>query len=293
MANRRFEMYEYRQVLNRMRLGETDRAVARSGLMGREKAGAFRKLACDHGWLDPTGPLPDDATLARALQPSSSTRTQTESLVLPHQSEVTAWWRRGIRGRTIHQALVRNYGSGSYSSIRRFLQQLNASHPDASTVLDFDPGEVAQVDFGKGPTITDVHTGELVLPISTTAMEGDDGMIAILQSLLQLIFKLGTPDVIFQEGGVDSRTHCSARRACLNLQSYWGARAQDVGRTRSHLSFSRDRHCSRERRPYPWWNNHHLEKEIRCIHGWHEAGFHRKWAGHELAAERTHPPRLW
>ena len=91
MANRRFEMYEYRQVLNRMRLGETDRAVARSGLMGREKAGAFRKLARDQGWLDPTGPLPDDATIARALQPSSSTRTQTESLVLPHQTEVTAW----------------------------------------------------------------------------------------------------------------------------------------------------------------------------------------------------------
>ena len=161
MANRRFEMYEYRQVLNRMRLGETDRAVARSGIMGREKAGVFRKLACDHGWLDPTGPLPDDATLARVLQSTSSTRPQTESLVLPHQSEVTAWWRRGIRGKTIHQALVRNYGfTGSYSSIRRFLQQLNASHPDASTVLDFDPGDVAQVDFGKGPTITDVHTGE-------------------------------------------------------------------------------------------------------------------------------------
>jgi hypothetical protein len=38
MANRRFEMYQYRQVLTRMRLGDTDRAIARAGLMGRPKA---------------------------------------------------------------------------------------------------------------------------------------------------------------------------------------------------------------------------------------------------------------
>jgi transposase len=155
-------MYEYRQVLNRMRLGETDRAVARSGLMGREKARDFRKLARDHGWLDPSNPLPDNATLTQALPVPSSCRPQTSSLVLPHQEQVTVWWRRGIRGKTIHQALVRNHGfTGSYSSIRRFLQQLKAAHPEASTVLDFDPGEVAQVDFGKGVKITDVHTGEV------------------------------------------------------------------------------------------------------------------------------------
>ena len=40
MANRRFEMYEYRQVLTRMRLGDSDRAIARSGLKGRQKASA-------------------------------------------------------------------------------------------------------------------------------------------------------------------------------------------------------------------------------------------------------------
>ena len=37
MANRRFEMYEYRQVLSRLRLGESSRAISRAGLMGRRK----------------------------------------------------------------------------------------------------------------------------------------------------------------------------------------------------------------------------------------------------------------
>ena len=37
MANRRFEMYEYRQVIFRMRMGQSDRTIAKSGLMGRLK----------------------------------------------------------------------------------------------------------------------------------------------------------------------------------------------------------------------------------------------------------------
>ena len=61
MANRRFEMYQYRQVLTRMRLGNSDRAIARSALMGRQKAGAslraythgqaLREVAGREGWL--------------------------------------------------------------------------------------------------------------------------------------------------------------------------------------------------------------------------------------------------
>jgi len=35
MSKRSFEMYQYRQVLLRMRQGDSDREIARSGLMGR------------------------------------------------------------------------------------------------------------------------------------------------------------------------------------------------------------------------------------------------------------------
>ena len=38
-------MFEYRQVLTRMRLGDTDRAIARTGLMGRRKAAQLRLTA--------------------------------------------------------------------------------------------------------------------------------------------------------------------------------------------------------------------------------------------------------
>lgn len=59
MANRKFEMHEYRQVLIRMRLGDSDRAITKAGLMGRRKVGEVRRIAEAAGWLKPEVPLPD------------------------------------------------------------------------------------------------------------------------------------------------------------------------------------------------------------------------------------------
>ena len=64
MSKRSFEMYQYRQVLLRMRQGDSDREIARTKLMGRGKTAAVRELAAPRGWLDPATPLPDDAALA-------------------------------------------------------------------------------------------------------------------------------------------------------------------------------------------------------------------------------------
>ena len=94
MTNRRFEMYEYRQVIVRMRLGESDRAIAQTGLMGRKKVKSVREMARSRGWLDPGNELPDDAELA-ARFPTTAPRAQATSLVEPHADEVTKWWGSG------------------------------------------------------------------------------------------------------------------------------------------------------------------------------------------------------
>jgi hypothetical protein len=60
-------MYEYRQVLVRMRMGESNRAIAEAGLMGRKKAQKLRDLAQAHGWLEPLNSLPDNTQLATVL----------------------------------------------------------------------------------------------------------------------------------------------------------------------------------------------------------------------------------
>ena len=161
MSNRRFEMYEYRQVIYRMRLGESNRAIAKAGLMGRRKAAELRRIAQAQAWLS-NGPLPDDSVIAAQLDNKSDSVLQ-QSLVLAYANEVESWWDKGIQGTTIHQALIRKYGfAGSYSSVRRFLSTLKQSNPQATTILEFEPGEAAQVDFGAGPKITDVFSGEQI-----------------------------------------------------------------------------------------------------------------------------------
>lgn len=154
-------MFEYRQVLVRLRQGDTDREIARSGLMGRRKAGEVREVALSHGWLEPALPLPDDAMLAAAFQPDAPRPATCVSSLEGFREQITQWADAGIQGTTMHAALVRNHGyAGSYSAVRRFLQSLPRA-VDATMRLSFAPGEAAQVDFGAGPEIIDTATGEI------------------------------------------------------------------------------------------------------------------------------------
>ena len=163
MGNRRFEMYEYRQIISRMRLGESDRAISKAGLMGRKKVAKLRILAKNHDWLDPTNTLPDDNALNQALKPQELTQPQ-ESSVLPFKKEVEDWVSSNVSGTVILRTLQEKHDyEGGYSSVKRFIKKLkDSAPPDATVMLDFDPGEVAQVDFGKGPEIIDVTTGEVI-----------------------------------------------------------------------------------------------------------------------------------
>jgi transposase len=132
--------------------------------MGRRKVAAVRSVAGRHGWLDPATPLPDDAILATVFAGRPRAPTCVSSLE-PLRVAITAWFEAGIQGTTIHDALQRQHGySGSYSAVRRFLRGLAAAHPQVCTTtrLDFAPAEAAQVDFGAGPTIVDVSTGEVI-----------------------------------------------------------------------------------------------------------------------------------
>ncbi|MCK9540326.1 IS21 family transposase [Dokdonella sp.] len=156
-------MYQYRQVLLRMRQGDSDREIARSGLMGRPKAAAVRAVAQGRGWLEPAVPLPDDAVLAQVFtvppRPASCIST-----LEPFRRQLEQWLRAGIQGTTIHRALCRDHGfTGSYSAVRRFVQAHAAAQPVATTMrLDFAPGDAVQVDFGAGPAVPHPRTGEVL-----------------------------------------------------------------------------------------------------------------------------------
>lgn len=157
-------MFQYRQALVQMRQGDSDRDIARSKRMGRRKAAALRAVAQAQGWLDAAQPLPDDAALAAVLgqRPRASTCVST---LEPLRGVISAWFAERVQATTIHAALRERHGyTGSYSAVRRFVRALAAAEPSANTTtrLDFAPGEAAQVDFGAGPAIVDVTTGDAI-----------------------------------------------------------------------------------------------------------------------------------
>ena len=98
-------MFQYRQVLVRLRQGDSDRDIARSRLMGRPKVAALRGLAASQGWLVPEAPLPDDATLSAAIGQARRARS-TISTVEPYRAQVERWATEGVGGIAIHAARV-------------------------------------------------------------------------------------------------------------------------------------------------------------------------------------------
>jgi len=154
-------MFELRQVLVRMRQGDSDRDLARARLIGRRKAREIRQLAQEHGWLDADRALPDDVELVRML--ARPERPGPVSCVEPYRELVADWARQGIQSKTIYQALVRLHQfRGSYDSVNRFIRSLELKAPKATMPLTFSVGEAAQVDFGTGPELVDPETGEIV-----------------------------------------------------------------------------------------------------------------------------------
>ena len=103
--NRRFEVYQYRQVLLHMRQGETDRNIAKARLLGRRKASIVRAIATQEGWLDPQNQLPEDSVLKEKLMPPER-RTSTTSSVEPFAELITEWIKNGVQATTIWDALV-------------------------------------------------------------------------------------------------------------------------------------------------------------------------------------------
>ena len=59
MANRRFEMHEYRNFPVCMRLGDSGCDIVKAKLRGG-KAAVFRHMAAEQGWLDTGHPLSED-----------------------------------------------------------------------------------------------------------------------------------------------------------------------------------------------------------------------------------------
>src|SRR5262245_17351622 len=101
-------MFQYRQVLVRLRQGDSDRDIARSKLIGWPEVAAFRGLAMREGWLAADAPIPDDAAISAVLGQARRTRSTISTVDIA--PKVERWVSEGVGGIAIHAALCREHG---------------------------------------------------------------------------------------------------------------------------------------------------------------------------------------
>lgn len=165
MANRRIDMFEYRQIIHRMRSGESDRAISKSGLIGRAKAKWIRIIAKINGWLNLEHPVPNEEDIANHVkQQSYNNIKQNSNVVEPFAEQIKEWLAKGASAKVIYQELTKRFNfSNSYHVVARYVKKIKEADALVNEItipLFFAPGEAVQIDFGQGPKIFDIHSNK-------------------------------------------------------------------------------------------------------------------------------------
>lgn len=149
-----------RDLIHRLRLGQSERQVAKDLHLSRQTVSKYRELARAAGHLDRSKDLPDVAVLAALLGPPPAL-PRTPSTVEPYRQLVEELVAQDIELMTIFDRLTeRGYG-GSYSSVRRFVHHLHPPKAQAVVRVQTAPGEEAQVDFGAAGPFLEPGSGRL------------------------------------------------------------------------------------------------------------------------------------
>lgn len=171
MAYREVGMWEILEVLRRIGRGESKSAIKRVTGHSRATIRRYVVTAEELGW--PAGEHEPDEGLAAEvfarLRPGRSAEPgEAEQQLLPHKQQISEWLkaeegqRRGLRLTKIAQLLGRRGVAVPYSSLHRFAVK-HCGFADRRRltvrVADCEPGELAEVDFGRLGLVPDPQRG--------------------------------------------------------------------------------------------------------------------------------------
>jgi transposase len=157
----RLHMNYLRDLIYRLRAGESGRRIARDLGISRTTVGKYKHWAEAQGYLQPDKTLPDDAALAAALG-SAPKPPRAASSVEPYREMVQRLLDQGVEVTAIFHRLQDDHGyCGSYSSVRRYVRKLRPAEPEVVVRVHTAPGEEAQVDFGSVGKLYDPVSGRM------------------------------------------------------------------------------------------------------------------------------------
>jgi transposase len=171
MAYREVAMWEILAVLERFGRGGTRAEVARATGHTRKTVRRYVRTAESLGWKPGTDP-PTEALAAEVFlrhRPRGHHGPgEAEEALLPHLEEIRKWLtpeagqKRGLKLTKVRQLLERQGTRVAYSSLHRFaVKHCDFGKAGRTTVrmAECEPGELAEVDFGKLGLVFDPEAG--------------------------------------------------------------------------------------------------------------------------------------
>ncbi len=171
MAYREVAMWEILSVLERVGRGESLSAVARVTGHCRKTIRRYVRTAESLGWKPGTDP-PNEALAAEVFLRHRTTGERgpgdAEQELLPHLEAIQGWLtpepgqKRGLKLTKVRQLLERQGVRVAYSSLHRFaVKHCEFGKGGRTTVrmAECEPGELAEIDFGRLGLVPDPETG--------------------------------------------------------------------------------------------------------------------------------------
>lgn len=107
----------------------------------------------------------EDTSAGQTPPPRPPASATTTSACEPYRAWIEAQLTLGRNARSLYQDLVDLHGfTSGYNSVKRFVARLRVRAPERFDVLEFAPGEEAQVDYGQG-ALTLYRPGQYRRPI--------------------------------------------------------------------------------------------------------------------------------
>jgi hypothetical protein len=155
---RRVLTVELQDIVPRLRLGHSVKAIHRE--TGRHKTviRAVRDLAGREGWLSPTTELPSEGEISLLYE---ETGHDASHPLKPYEAQIKDWLRAKYSFQVIHK-LLEDMGVGvSESTVRRWIHRRLPHLPSPVILRATKAGEVMEVDFGYLGTFWDPLGGKL------------------------------------------------------------------------------------------------------------------------------------
>jgi len=161
MPGKRKETMDIRELLRHLRQGQSNRAVAKALGIDRKTVSRYRAWATEQGLLGEF--LPSLSDLHKLVEEtlSSTPPPQNRSSVEPYRGIVMKLRQEGVEVAAICERLKERGYTGTYSSVYRFVRNLEPRTPEVTVRVETPPGKEAQVDFGYAGRMIDPETGDL------------------------------------------------------------------------------------------------------------------------------------